>query len=370
MINLKHYNIGIVPNKTSYDGNLSQIKEVTRNDGKKINRDEMIEISSLFKKSLTKLYKHGIVSVSIKYPDRYYSANVSSLHDDINFFTSDDYDVFSEDPLEYKSFRFNFIPITKKATGGNDEMNDCLVNCIKKVIQTHKDKIDAGELKESLGLNREDKIPLDKLSLVEKYIQTKTQMEYAIHISGDFEFISSLQTNKVIRLILSDEHYSLDTSNMYQPKRRSFEEKSIVMSCYDDGVYNCFDGTGYFTLTFDEAKEINNNPMSSEYFLVDIKTLPMKKPTIEEAFKFYIDMAEDMKQATEGRINFYKCGSIKQMALNLFYQNNKAVQPQNISNIEASWINKASFSALTYWEKYEGNVATYDVNSHYPYQLS
>ena len=58
MINLKHYNIGIVPNKTSYDGNLSQIKEVTRKDGKKISRDEMIEISSLFKKSLTRHVCH------------------------------------------------------------------------------------------------------------------------------------------------------------------------------------------------------------------------------------------------------------------------------------------------------------------------
>jgi hypothetical protein len=73
-----------------------------------------------------------------------------------------------------------------------------------------------------------------------------------------------------------------------------------------------------------------------------------------------------MKKATDGRINFYKCGSVKDMALNLWYNNVKSVQPDIIRNSEAEWIDKASFGAITYWKKYQGVVHSFDVNSHYP----
>ena len=58
-----------------------------------------------------------------------------------------DYNEMDDDPEAYESFRFNFFPIAKKTVGGTDPNNDCLMNCIKKVIQTHKNKIDAEELK-------------------------------------------------------------------------------------------------------------------------------------------------------------------------------------------------------------------------------
>ena len=88
----------------------------------------------------------------------------------------DDYNIYDEDPGEYKYFQFIFIPITKLAKGRSDPNNDCLINCIKKVIQSHKNKIDAEELKQYLGLERNDKIPLSKLSLVEKKIEEKAKM--------------------------------------------------------------------------------------------------------------------------------------------------------------------------------------------------
>ena len=194
-IRLNQYKIERIQNKITNDPMPIEITNISRKDGKMIKRDDMIKICNKLKKGIKSIFSSGIVIVSIKYPNRYFSGNASSLNQDINYFTADDYDEFDEDPNEYKSFQFSFIPIAKKQ-GGNDEHNDCLINCIKKVVQTHKDKINAEELKSVLGLSRDDKIPLDKLPQVEQYITRKTQMEYGFHVSGDYEYISSLNTNK------------------------------------------------------------------------------------------------------------------------------------------------------------------------------
>jgi hypothetical protein len=369
-MNLGLYNIRKIKNGVTYNGNSIQIFDIQRRDNKMISRDDMMKLSNKLQADLRKLYSKGLISVSIQYPNRFFNGDVSTLQNDINFFTMDDYDEFDDDPNEYKSFRFTFIPITKLAKGGSDPHNDCLINCIKKVIQTHKNKIDAEELKEYLCLERNDKIPLSKLSLVEKYIEKKTNMDYAIYVSGDYEYISSLNTNKKIRLILSDEHYSLD-KELISKKNIAFEEKKIVMYEWKGEIVNCFDGEKYFDLSRKEYDEIKSKPMSSDYLLVNKNyNNKAKKLTIEESYKSYIDMADEMKRETNGYINFYKCASVKDVALHHFYNLIKSVQPEPIYNNEAEFIDCASFGATTYYERYEGQVHSFDINSCYPYVIS
>lgn len=359
------YKVKEINNKVRYNNEKDPLKilDIRRKDGKKITRDELIALSNKLQKSYQNRFEYGVISVSLKYPERYYSADVSTLNEPINYFTMNDYNEMDQDPEEYKSFRFNFFPISKKSSGGSDPNNDCLINCIKKVIQSHKNKIDAEELKSYLELDRNDKIPLSKISLVEKYIEEKTKMEYAIFVSGDYQYISSRNTNKRIRLILSNEHYSLD-KELINKKTISLNEKPIVIYEWSGDIVKCYDGDKFFTLTSKEYDEIKKNTFSSEFLLVD-KNYNNKKMTMEESYKSYIQMADTLKKETNGYINFYKCGSFKYMALYLFYNNVKTIQPDPIYNNESEWINQASFGATTYWEKYEGNIATYDINSHY-----
>ena len=81
-------------------------------------------------------------------------------------------------------------------------------------------------------------------------------------------------------------------------------------------------------------------------------------------------MADIIKEKTNGYINFYRCDAVKHMALNLFFDKVKSVFPDEISNIEAEYIDDASYSALTYWQRYEGTVYSYNRNSQYPYSMS
>lgn len=68
----------------------------------------------------------------------------------INYFSISLYEKFNNDPEEYEQFRFHFVPIVKQSKGGNDKYNDCLINCIKKVIQSHKADINPKEIKKFL----------------------------------------------------------------------------------------------------------------------------------------------------------------------------------------------------------------------------
>ena len=48
-------------------------------------------------------------------------------------------------------------------------------------------------------------------------------------------------------------------------------------------------------------------------------------------------------------------------------ESTRAVQPDDINNCEAKWINDSSSGALMYWEAYKGKVDEYDINSRYPH---
>ena len=367
------YDITILKNKAEYNGQKMSIMNFKHKDKTKVKRKDMVKFCDEILKSYRKKYADGIIEVSIKYPNRWYSADATYLKDDINYFSLDDYDSFGEDPEEYAEFRMYFIPIVKKAEGGTDKYNDCLINCIKKIIQSHKNEIDAKELKEILGLQRNDKININQLSKVEDYIKQKTKMEYGFYVSGDFQYTTKLQTLKQIHLILSKEHYTLDKTQYFKRKHVATEDKKILVYEYDDDDYSCFDGQENFYITSEDYNHIYGNPITSEYILVDKNfrmDIKKNKLCLEDSYHEYIEMADIIKEKTNGYINFYRCGSIKHMALNLFFDKVKCVFPDNISNIEAEYIHDASFGALTYWHKYEGTIYSYDRNSQYPYLMS
>ena len=48
----------------------------------------------------------GLISVSIKYPDRWYSGDVSSFHQEINYFHMSQYEEMNDDPEYYEKSDF------------------------------------------------------------------------------------------------------------------------------------------------------------------------------------------------------------------------------------------------------------------------
>jgi hypothetical protein len=93
------------------------------------------------------------------------------------------------------------------------------------------------------------------------------------------------------------------------------------------------------------------------------------KMNISDAYHYYIEMADELKEASNGKFNMYRCPALKNIALNYFYDLTKSVQPEDISNNEAKWINASSSHAMTYWQPYKGQIHAFDVNSRYPHVM-
>ena len=235
-IDLSNVDVKNIPNKTMINGKQLKIYEFTHKDGSMIERKELKAICSQYQQSLQNKHEEGIISVSMQYPNRWFRADTTYLDEPINYFSLDYYEEFENDPNEYEAFRFIFVEQDRIAEGGKDENNNCLIKCLKKSLGTHKSKfmIVAEKLKKELGLQRDDPIPISLMDKVEKYMNRKIGCKndlnaYSIFVSGDHEYISPTATNKRVHIVLSNGHYSLDSTKFKTIHCKSHEEKPIVV---------------------------------------------------------------------------------------------------------------------------------------------
>ena len=98
------YDMTRIENNASYNGAKLRITDIKRTDGEMLSRREMIKMCDGFLTELRAKYQDvdGIVSVSIKYSNRWYSADVSKLQSPINYFSLDQYEEMGEDPEYYE----------------------------------------------------------------------------------------------------------------------------------------------------------------------------------------------------------------------------------------------------------------------------
>ena len=84
----QHYDLKRVKTNVSYNGTKLRITDIKRKDGEMMSRKQMIKMCDGFLAELREKYPavDGLVSVSIKYPDRWYSADVSDFKSAINYF--------------------------------------------------------------------------------------------------------------------------------------------------------------------------------------------------------------------------------------------------------------------------------------------
>ena len=96
--------------KTNYTYNNSKLRitEIKRQDGEHMSRKSVIKLCDSFQAELREKYPnvHGLISVSFKYPQRWFSGDVSSFDKPINYFTPSDSLLDFEDPEDYECIRF------------------------------------------------------------------------------------------------------------------------------------------------------------------------------------------------------------------------------------------------------------------------
>jgi len=314
-------------------------------------RRKIDEIGNKISKFLQEEGVQGRLSNSLLFPFGWKSGFFSDIGDDVSLANVERYLEFYEEPKTYKKFQF-YLTLKPKAEGGNDYNNDCLYNCLHLYLFDRLPWKTPEELKKYLKLKRKDKVPITCIKKVEERLKT-----YAINIRGDYIYSSTIQSNKVINLVLSDEHYTIDR-NVDNCKCKDISYTQKIPLLYDKKANIYFDGIETVT-----PPKLKQNPKYSKYVLVIRDNY---KVSIQEEYEQYINSADALYEATSGTVDLRK-GNIKTSALNLFDRFTKfLMNPESILQDEASWISESNSGAIVASEKYEGPAYKYDIKSMYP----
>ena len=249
--------------------------------------------------------------------------------------------------------------------GGQDPFNDCFYNALIKLQEHEVIKVfpDPEDLKKYLGIERNDMIEIDHIPLIEDALKN-----IEIHVSGDDVYSSTFDRRYKCCLTLHNQHFEINKKEIPRCKGVNLYEKKIVFytkSLNKPDKFLCYSGSKLYYAPKADVKELMIDFVHSSYIFI------YKAKIDKEEYKTYIEEIEEIKSASKGIINFYKTGTIKKTALNLFLSLTPSIIPENITQAESEFIEDANIGALVYGEKdYEGELHKIDVNSMYPYIYS
>jgi hypothetical protein len=376
---------GLDPIVKKYDkiryGRANLIEFKFQNYGKLQTKEKIQQITNDFSKYMKESKINGRIANAIFYTDMAWkSSKLSDMGDDVLMYDST-YNGAKEytDPngfskfviyalIDSKTERHGRIP---QAVMGNGNNNNCLWECLNFALLHRNPWKTPESLKRFLLVRNNDKIPLTLIPKIEEKLKS-----FGINITGDYEYKTTIKSNKIINLVLKDEHIKLDYSvDNKKVSNIRYNEKIIML--FDKMTFMGYDGISERLLTIPEKRDIIYN-VNSKYILIDRVGITNKArqsgefQTLKEEYEELIENANYLKKETNGIINFYKTGSIKNTALGLFDRMTKFIMnPEKIDEEEIPWIKGASGGALTYCDKgYEGKLYKYDYVSMYPHILT
>lgn len=308
----------------------------------------------------------GKVSVTLFFPGiGWRSGSFTTVGDDIILNNLDSYEDDVPEGESFPAFQIYYMKNAPRKGGCTGQRNDCLFQCLKKVLlETMPWKYPAS-FKKYLKIDRNDLVDIAYMPQIENKLKT-----FRINVSGDHTYTSTRECTRVINLKLLNGHYKLDTKDKcLQIKGIAFAEKLPMMYKNDSHnttkrVYTAQDGEK--DISFEEFRNIKDNPVSSAFILIPCD----KNNSLQNEYISFVNDANMLKEETNGLINLFKTGTIVKTALNLFNHFQKSITPEPIGQTEGEWISKATYAALIFADKYEGPAYKYDVCSHYPSTMS
>jgi hypothetical protein len=268
------------------------------------------------------------------------------------------------------------VPPNKTAGGrkkgrkmGDDETNDCLFNAIKKqlggVYRLPRNYKTPQDLKRSLHIGLNDKIPMDRLPEIEKLL------EININITGDHEYKSkNKQPVYTANLILKDEHITLAPCSKklirYIPKFT--QEKLITYYITDNGV-ECYNGMNQYTIDFTVFQKLRCDVYNTEYCYRGV----VKLDDLETEHNKIIYDTYILKQYSFGKHDLARSGykNTKEALKTLHYSTLALRQPEPIIEEEEMPLHDAFCGGLMFSSECKlKNGRLIDINSFYLSVLS
>jgi hypothetical protein len=271
-------------------------------------------------------------------------------------------DLYGEESEESEHFCI-YMWKTKEQAGGTDEHNDCLYDCMLKalnLVELPKSWNTKTKFKIRLGLERNDKVHVDKISIIEEALNIN------INITGDYTYTSPHTHSKTANIKLVNGHYYYDTSKKSNDLIRtiSFKDQKIYFAyeCLDNVLI--YDGKNEIEMSYENYYEIKNNIFGD---IAIIKATKQNK--IIEEYMSHVKYMREVKEKSNNLIDYKNCGgSHKNAVLKLFYNMSKGIEdPEQITELEEEWLKDTFQGGLIFGESITlENATSYDVNSAYP----
>jgi hypothetical protein len=318
------------------------------------------KISKLLKQNGVK----GSMSIALPFDIGPRSGYFTEFGDDIELFDPNMYydglHINKQDT--FKSFSIFMIEsnITQFVGTTDDKYNDCFYNCLKSIMNDAIPWATPEAFKKFLNVRRFDKVNIiENIPKVEKKL-----INFAINVTGDYIYKSSLVSNKIINLNVMSGHCSLakmpEFDKVNKTNISNVERKPIMFNTI---TFMAYDGEDEYLMTREEQNK--HNYKNSQYIIINKSK--NKNLTLKEEYDEFIINANILKKESNNIINLFKTGNDKATALNLFDRFTKTIlNPPNILQVEANFVSKATQGAIIFTEKYSGPAWKYDVKSMYP----
>ena len=363
-----------------------RVKEFTFTPKKSMTRDQIKNSVQKFSLDMSMKGRNNEIMIGLPMKDgSTRTGKYTVMGETVEIFDPDDFDSsflldipnkegWATVPDKYESFHI-YIKTGNAPVGRGTILSDCLYEILRNNVHDLPWASDE-YLKKFLNIRKHDGVPISKMKEIENELP-----DYAINVTGDYIYTSTKKSPHVLNIKLLNEHYTHDNSGQYKLYSQNYTEKEIAF--YD--FYDKKEAIMILIKGYDKPRIVSRhtfNDIRSDYtfVLIDIKKVyhteefyerhyqkyPAPYEEIMKTYNHYIDDATIIKQKTNGMINFFVSGSIKQTALELFSSLNKLIIPEIIKQDEALWIESCKSGALIWSNDYTGPIYKYDYISNYP----
>lgn len=253
------------------------------------------------------------------------------------------------------------------SVGLDDDENDCLFNSIKEIIGLYrcpKNCKSSATLKQLLGLNRGDKIPLPRIEDIENI------MKVNIHLVGQYNYSSKNKYSLNAYLDTTNDHV-IPLKNNFKTKDLIVNvpkfQQSLVVYKIDDDIVKCYDGMSVFEMNLDNFYTEKRNRFGKKAYIKCISNCVIKE------YHEIIKNTDILKQLHGGRFDLSRSGyKITNEALKCaYYTFMPFITPEPLTPNEHVWIHNSFKGGLIFNQSTtDTQLYEYDINSAYPAMMS
>jgi len=321
------------------------------------------EISALCNKLSKQFHDDGIngsFTVAMKTSYSWRNSKMANFGEHIHLYDATEYDEMDEDSYDEIALYFVESTLKPSTAGGatDDKNNNCLYDCLLSVLYNRIPWATPEELKLYLKINVQAKVDISKIPLVEKALKT-----FQLNIHGDYTYISTVKSMKIINIKLYNGHYTImqnEDNDKLNKLNVSYSKRKPMI--YDACTFMGYNGVNEVFISKTYKSEIQR--WKNEYILVNKSDY---KKSLKENYDMFMKDAFELNTLTKGAVDLFKTGQDKITALNLFDKYSKCIPtPDKINQLEAEWISDSTTGSIIFARPYIGPGHYKDVKSMYP----